>query len=129
VGLRELADGVHSNSMVNCELSILGPVQITNAAISSNLYRIAQEAVRNALKHSGAKNITILLQGLDPGLDLKIKDDGGGLPKEPSRRGLGLEIMKYRAASIGGHLNIACSHGAGTLVHFRLAQTRPLTPN
>jgi signal transduction histidine kinase len=129
VGLRELVDGVHSNSMVNCELSILGAVQITDAAISSNLYRIAQEAVRNALKHSGAKNITILLQGLDPGLDLKIKDDGGGLPKEPSRRGLGLEIMKYRAASIGGNLNIACSHGAGTLVHFRLAQTRPLTAN
>ncbi|NBV85021.1 MAG: hypothetical protein EBS01_01870 [Verrucomicrobia bacterium] len=129
VGLRELADGVHSSSRVNCEFSVLGVVQITDTAVSSNLYRIAQEAVRNAVKHSGAQNISILLQGLEQRLELKIEDDGGGLPKEPFRKGLGLEIMKYRAASIGGQLSIARRVGAGTVVHFHLAQTHSSAKN
>lgn len=129
VGLRELVDSVHSNSKVSCELSIVGAVQITDSAISSNLYRIAQEAVRNALKHSGANNICIQLQGFGQTLDLKIEDDGGGLPREHSRRGLGLEIMKYRASSVGGQLNILRKPGSGTLVHFHLAQSRSLAAN
>ena len=129
VGLRELVDSVHTNTKVNCELSIVGAVQITDSAISSNLYRIAQEAVRNALKHSGAHNICIQLQGIGQTLDLKIEDDGGGLPREHSRRGLGLEIMKYRASSVGGQLTILRKPGSGTLVHFHLAQSRSLAAN
>jgi signal transduction histidine kinase len=129
VGLRELVDGVHSNSSLNCELSIVGIVRINDSAVSSNLYRITQEGLRNALKHSGAKNICIYLRMDEQGIELKVEDDGRGLPKDRSSKGLGLEIMKYRASSIGGTLSITTKPGAGTCVHFRLAKNITLAAN
>lgn len=129
VGLRELVDGVQSSSSVHCELAVNGVVQITDSAISSNLYRITQEGLRNALKHSGAKNVSILLKMDDQGMELKIEDDGCGLPNNRSSKGLGMEIMRYRAASIGGTLNITSRSRAGTSIHFRLAKHIALAAN
>lgn len=120
VALRELVDGVHIQSSVNCELSISEGAQITDLTICSNLYRIAQEAVRNALKHSGAKNIRLSLQMSQSALDLKIEDDGGGLPLQSRQRGLGLGIMKYRASTIGAQLQILNTGSTGTLVWLTL---------
>lgn len=120
VALRELVDGVHIQSSVNCELSISEGVQITDLTVCSNLYRIAQEAVRNALKHSGAKNIRLGLTMSQSALELAIEDDGGGLPLQSRQGGLGLGIMRYRASTIGAHIQIANTASAGTLVRLTL---------
>ena len=121
VGLRELVDKVHSETAISCELLITGEVYIVDVAISSNLYRIAQEAVRNAIKHSGAKTIRVHLLMSVGNINLTIEDDGSGFLLDSSRRGLGLEIMRYRATSIGGGLSVKCNQPTGTLVDIRVA--------
>jgi hypothetical protein len=121
VGLRELVDKVHSETAISCELLITGEVYIVDVAISSNLYRIAQEAVRNAIKHSGAKTIRVHLLMSVGNINLTIEDDGSGFLLDSSRRGLGLEIMRYRATSIGGRLSVKCNQPTGTLVDIRVA--------
>jgi len=121
VGLRELVDKVHSETSISCELLITGEVYVVDVAISSNLYRIAQEAVRNAIKHSGAKTIRVQLLMSVGNINLTIEDDGSGFLLDSSRRGLGLEIMRYRATSIGGRLFVKCNQPSGTLVDIRVA--------
>lgn len=118
VGLRELVDKVHSDTSISCELSISGEVHIDDGAVSSNLYRIAQEAVRNSIKHSGAQTVRVKLQVSGEKIDMQIEDDGGGLFPNRSRRGLGLEIMKYRATSIGGQFSVERNQPAGTVVNI-----------
>jgi signal transduction histidine kinase len=130
VALRELVDGVHMQSSVNCELALHENVEISDHGVCSNLYRIAQEAVRNALKHSGAKNIRLSLSQGPAEIELRIEDDGSGLPLQSGQRGLGLGIMKYRASTIGGTLQVSGSAASGTVVHLllpskKLAQGSP----
>jgi signal transduction histidine kinase len=91
-----------------------------NIATATHLYRIAQEAVNNAVKHSGARCISIQLSGPEGAIELKIKDDGHGLPTTAQRHaGMGLHIMDYRARRIGGVLNIS-GNGNGTVVECRI---------
>src|ERR1041384_5900028 len=77
-----------------------------------HLYRIAQEALNNALKHSGAKKISIMLSRSPEGLILEIKDNGKGFnsshpdPSSSRSGGMGLHIMEYRARLIGGNLHL-----------------------
>jgi PAS domain S-box-containing protein len=95
------------------------PCDVTTA---THLYRIAQEALNNALKHSGARNISIQIRESEGGIELQVKDDGKGL-ETASRRdsGMGLHIMDYRARLIGGSLQLQ-SDPAGTVVSCRVAQ-------
>ncbi|HWH68319.1 MAG TPA: ATP-binding protein, partial [Candidatus Sulfotelmatobacter sp.] len=87
---------------------------------ATHLYRIAQEAVNNALKHSGAQAISIRLTEPDGGIELAISDNGRGLPDAPARgAGMGLHIMDYRARSIGGKLLVR-GGSKGTVVSCRL---------
>jgi PAS domain S-box-containing protein len=89
---------------------------------ATHLYRIAQEAVNNAVKHSGAHQVSIRLTGTDSALELQIQDDGRGLPAISHRsEGMGLHIMDYRARSLGGSLDFA-SNEQGTLVTCRAPQ-------
>jgi len=93
-----------------------------NVTVATHLYRIAQEAVNNAVKHSGAHSIRIRLSGSEGTLELRIKDDGRGLPKLDQRHsGMGLHIMDYRARSLGGVLNVS-GNGTGTQVTCRIPQ-------
>ena len=73
----------------------------------NHLYRIAQEAVQNALKHAGASAIDIDLSYQDENVRLAIFDDGRGLPPDhPNGAGLGMRTMRFRASSIGARLKI-----------------------
>jgi two-component system, LuxR family, sensor kinase FixL len=84
---------------------------------ATHLYRIAKEAVTNALKHSGAKNITISLESDERFVKLHIHDDGGGFPREPlENKGMGLKIMRYRAGLINAGLSVGPAEPGGTLV-------------
>src|SRR5262249_47141104 len=80
-------------------------------------YRIAQEAVANALKHGKAKTVTINLLRRGEIFVLKIINDETGFPEIPGgNRGMGLNIMVYRARVLGGSLNIRPGEKSGTVV-------------
>jgi PAS domain S-box-containing protein len=89
----------------------------------NHLYRIAQEAVQNALKHSRARIVDVELQVNAQGVSLTIDDDGVGLPKSgvPST-GLGMRTMHFRASSIGGRLVIATRSGGGLSIACEIEQ-------
>jgi signal transduction histidine kinase len=81
------------------------------------LFRLAQEAVNNAVKHGHASRIVVRLERAGDKLALRIVDDGVGLPPEGvQRNGLGLRIMTYRAQKIGGTLDVALGDQGGTVV-------------
>lgn len=81
------------------------------------LYRITQEAIRNAHTHGAAQQIRIKLSCSSGRLRLNVKDDGKGFdPKNAGSSGMGLRIMQHRARSIGGELNVASRPGHGTAV-------------
>ncbi len=82
------------------------------------LFRIAQEAVHNAIKHARAKQITVRLAAANGDIVLSIMDDGIGLPSGGvnQRKGMGLQIMQYRARMIGGTLEVRNSPDGGAMV-------------
>jgi signal transduction histidine kinase len=107
---------------VNCRFVCEYPVLIHSAAAAEHLYRIAQEATRNAIQHGGARNIGIELNALDEEHELRIEDDGVGMPSSPaSTGGMGLRIMAHRAHMIGARLEISARAGGGTAVTCRFA--------
>jgi PAS domain S-box-containing protein len=116
--LEELAKTTHERSHMRCRFENNDPIPVKNSAIATHLYRIAQEAVNNAVKHSQAKNISIQLLSRPEHLELTIEDDGVGLaPPVPGRRGgMGLHIMDYRARSLGGTLRTSPGSHGGTTV-------------
>ena len=90
---------------------------------AADLYRIAQEAIRNAARHSGAREIRVILTSDDRMLSLMIEDDGHGiLPGAETRGGMGLKIMRYRASIIGASLEIGAREHGGTVVRCVLRQ-------
>jgi len=79
------------------------------------LFRIAQEAMQNAIKHSGARNITVQLKGDKEAIALTVIDDGAGFDVDAAAgKGLGLISMHERAESVGGMLRVVSRKGAGT---------------
>ena len=86
--------------------------------MATHLYRIAQEAVTNAVKHSRARSVAIRLRALAGMFELSITDDGVGLSAAPQKEstGMGLHIMDYRARSIGGTLQVGPGRWRGTEV-------------
>jgi signal transduction histidine kinase len=93
--------------------------------VATHLYRIAQEAVTNAVKHGGAKKILIRLAKLEDKCILTITDDGRGLTETfLKNKGTGLQIMKYRAATIGASLEIGRAGKRGVCVSCSSSKQR-----
>jgi signal transduction histidine kinase len=106
---------------VSCRFECDLPVLIHDAATAGHLYRIAQEAVGNAIKHGKAKNILIRLDASEESTLLSIQDDGAGLPEAlPKNRGMGLRIMAHRSGMIGGKFSARRNGTSGTLVNCEL---------
>jgi two-component system, NarL family, sensor histidine kinase UhpB len=82
------------------------------------VYRVAQEALTNAARHSEAGRIAVSLRRSGDGVDLEISDDGRGFAFEQSERGLGIGGMRERALLIGAELTIESRSGDGTTVHL-----------
>lgn len=85
------------------------------------LFRIAQEAITNAVKHSGAERITITVEEADGAIELQVADDGRGfdpseLPMSEQKGHWGLAIMRERAAMVGGRLDVRSAPDEGTRV-------------
>ena len=89
------------------------------AAVEVACYRIAGEALANAVRHSGAHRVTLRADATPSWVSLRVEDDGAGLPEQIRADGLGLASMRQRAEEIGGRLAVT-STGTGTLVHAEL---------
>lgn len=107
----------HSANQVHCRLRCARPVLVRDNSVALHLYRIAQEAVVNALKHASAKEIVIDLSASRDQLTLSVTDDGLGMPEDQGgKEGMGLHLMRYRASVIGGKLTTRRSESGGTVV-------------
>ena len=116
-GLRDLAAITTARFKVPCSFACDPPVLIEDSVMSTHLYRIAQEAVTNAVKHSNAKHITMALTRTDNGIRLTIEDDGVGVPDPlPQTDGMGLRILAHRASIIGGTFRVSRRKSGGTTV-------------
>jgi len=106
--LRQLAAGVGPVHGIPCRFDCPAPVLIAEHQTASQLYRIAQEAVTNALKHAHATGIVITLLSTAEGVLLKIADNGVGPPAALDHLpgGSGLRIMRYRAAALAATLTM-----------------------
>jgi signal transduction histidine kinase len=100
--------------------------------LALHLYRIAEEAVANAVKHAGAKSINIGLAILGGRPVLEIADDGKGISQKLKTEGMGLRNMQYRANVIGGDFTVEPRKGGGTCVRctlpLRKSGLRPQKP-
>jgi two-component system sensor kinase FixL len=99
-----------------CRFECERPVLIYDETVATHLYRIAQEAVNNAIRHGHGKHILIRLCAEGDGVSLSISDDGVGLPQDVrNSTGMGLHIMNYRAKMIGATLEVqpCASNGTG----------------
>lgn len=116
--LRELAETTSRMTSVPIEVAEWSEVHIDDPQVAMHLYRIAQEAVSNALKHSGADEISISLTADDDNLELTIADNGSGVPKALGRSGIGmgLRTMYYRAQELGADLQVIRRAEGGTAV-------------
>lgn len=122
--LEEFAATISRVFGVECDFVCPGPVLLRNQATATHLFRIAQEAVSNAIKHGQARNIVILLDETEEGIILAVSDDGSGLAKESYTSGMGLRIMADRASLIGGHFSITGKERHGTLLSCVIPATR-----
>jgi two-component system, LuxR family, sensor kinase FixL len=91
--------------------------------VATHLYRIAQEAAHNALRHSGAEEIRIDIEHHQGHVQLTVADDGVGFDPAASR-GMGISVMQYRARLIGGSLAIRSRPGGGTVISCELPADR-----
>jgi signal transduction histidine kinase len=96
-------------------------ISIDSPEASMHLYRIAQEAVANAIRHSGASTITLSLLPVDDCVELRVEDNGSGITADAGEQslGMGLRTMRYRAEVLGGVLKTIRLPSGGTLVTCR----------
>jgi two-component system CheB/CheR fusion protein len=132
--LAELAASTNDQQEIRCHFEFSGSGTITNNAVATQLYRIAQESLNNALKHGKADEIRISLRQDANQIRLEIEDNGTGIdlgaaPRSSSNRsGLGLRIMSYRASILGGELQVLRNAGRrGTTVRCNIPTTGYLT--
>lgn len=117
VALRNLAAKVRQRSGLRCVFQCRRPAPIQSNETATHLYRIAQEALNNAVKHSSARKIMVSLENRDDGTELIVRDDGVGFGDHlRSGQGMGLHIMNYRARMIGGQLDVRPGGRRGVLV-------------
>lgn len=114
--LQDLAEHTESVSGVACRFHCDGEVAFKDNTTATHLYYIAQEAVNNAVRHSGAQKVTISLSGKKERIEMRISDEGKGIPVSLKNTGIGLQIMPYRAKMIGASFNIDSDPESGTMI-------------
>jgi signal transduction histidine kinase len=127
---QQLASNITKGAKVRCVFECDKPVLIHNDAVATHLYRITQEAVRNAIRHGKPSRIGINLAETNNLIRLTIEDDGVGVPDESQKsEGLGVRIMAHRASMIGGTFAIEPAPTGGTIVTCCVPRALPrITP-
>lgn len=143
LALRELADNIRSRGEIQCHLKAVEIPDMPPGPIANQLFRIAHEAVTNAVKHSGGDTVEIHLFKERGDLVLQVIDNGRGLEggdkKKQKSSGYGLGTMRYRAEDIGADFHTGPGpDGSGLCISCRLPAaaiaptgepTRPEAPN
>jgi len=114
--LRALAVQTTEPGHLKCHFKAARGVRLIDDMAALHMYRVAQEAVKNAVKHSGAKNVLITLDKNEENICVSVEDDGKGFTPTKSSKGLGIHIMRYRANALGGELKIEKRKHGGTSV-------------
>jgi PAS domain S-box-containing protein len=115
--LQHLAAQISGTTGITCTSSCDPGIDVTNPPCALHLYRIAQEAANNALRHGQATRIHFSLASNEGGFELRIDDNGTGLREGKSNPdGLGLRTMRHRAQSLGGRLLLDSRNSNGTSV-------------
>jgi signal transduction histidine kinase len=118
--LESLAMNVSENCRVRSTVEANGEPLPLSAPVAAQLYRIAQEAVRNAVEHGAAREVLIQLAFGHEGILLTVQDDGEGFDAKTNGHGMGLRIMRYRAQCIGGSCEVHTGARQGTTVYCRV---------
>ena len=126
--LQNLAANLSKAFNVSCRLQHSGAVVLNDPRAGIHLYRIAQEAASNAIRHGCARNLVISLDATSKSIMLAVTDDGTGLPADArTKKGMGLRIMDYRAGMIGATFEIQNLPSGGAravcVLHPRLTDT------
>lgn len=117
MALKELTSKIFLKKGLTYRFRCSSSIRVENSAQANHLYRIAQEAVNNSIKHSDCSHITASLEQKDNSLVLKVLDNGIGYKQEAARvGGLGLHSMDYRARAMNGNLRIRGRKEGGTEV-------------
>ena len=121
--LRGLAASTRRIFGCDCRFRCHPSVRVREHTAAIHLFRIAQEAVSNAVKHGRARRIEMTLAAADGAVALRVRDDGCGIPRKlPNSKGMGLRIMRYRAEVIGGSLSVQRGPRGGTWVACTIAE-------
>lgn len=131
-GLRLVAEIIRLNFRRECQCHLDETIRTSGPEVDTHLFRIAQEAVNNALRHGGARHIRLTLRRHNHGSAvLEIADDGKGLEaaskvKNTCNSGIGLRVMEYRANLLGGELKVHSQAGKGVRVscYFPIPMTK-----
>ena len=120
--LEDLTGSIGMLQGIECTFACRMPVPVEDRQTAMQLYRIAQEAIANAIKHGQARHIHVSLQAVEDRIHLEVRDDGAVIPDESRRgHGIGLKIMHYRADLIGARLEVGPAAGGGTRVECSIA--------
>lgn len=121
VALQDLAASVAKRHGIRCTCEVSPGCEVKRTDVAIHLYRIAQEAINNGLKHGKAKTIRVSLQQDGTSLELRVDDDGKGLSDAAAAsKGMGLRVMTYRAGIIGGSLELVQPSGRGVRIVCRV---------
>jgi len=115
-GLTAMARDIGEHANIRIDLATAGTVTRLSADVQRNLFRIAQEAVANAIRHASARRIEINLDFRARVVHLTVKDDGRGFDAARAGAGFGLKSMAERAADMGAVLHVESPPAAGTSV-------------
>ncbi len=115
--LREhVADLADLSSQLLLEIDVTGPLTALAPDVRRGLFRVAQEALNNVLKHARARRASVRLDATDDPVRLTVEDDGCGIPAGRPEHTIGILGMRNRLASLGGRLTVGPGPGGGTLV-------------
>jgi signal transduction histidine kinase len=103
----------------------VGDLPALDSEQETALYRVAQEAIGNALRHSGSRQVSVCLYRRQRNVLLEVSDHGTGFDPSSALVGLGLTTMRERAASAGGRLTVTAAPGAGTRIRLSVPARRP----
>ncbi|MFW6115717.1 MAG: GAF domain-containing protein [Chloroflexota bacterium] len=119
--LQQRLDAVEKRAGVDARLLVEGPLELP-AETEDGLYRIAQEALNNALKHAAPASVIVRIRGDGPAAVLEVKDDGRGFDPgcASDRGGMGLANMRQRAERLGGSFELLSAPGEGTTISVRV---------
>ena len=124
--LRELARNTTGACGISCEVHLDETLSFPDVAVETHLYRIAQEAVNNAVRHAQASRIDIIISEVNGLQQLEVVDDGSWQEPEDVISGIGLKTMEYRASAIGGQLHVGGVEQGGTRMTCRLERDESL---